>query len=75
MSIGFLPTNNRRQPIYGEQVSRKVGYVEHSGTGIFFQTPDGRRVARVIRYKEYQAPCPKVQAVSNHTVSYSNLGV
>jgi hypothetical protein len=66
MSIGFLPSNNRRQAIYGEQVSRRVGYVEHDRQQIWFCDADGRRIAKVLRYKPHQAPQPTVNPVSGY---------
>lgn len=70
MTIGFRPSINSRQPIYGEQVSRKVGYVEHDQRGIWFCDRDGHRVARVLRYKPHQAPQPQVNPCSSNTVPY-----
>jgi len=56
MTIGFKPQNFTRQPIYGEQVARKVGYVQHDARGIWFCDPTGRKLGRVLRYKPHQAP-------------------
>ena len=53
---GFLPNNSSRQPIYGEQIHRKVGYVENERGNIYFQDLSGKRIARVLRYKPHQAP-------------------
>jgi len=58
--IGFVPTKTNRQPIYREQVSGKIGYVEHAEQSIFFCDASGRRIARVLRYKPCQAPQPVV---------------
>lgn len=66
MSIGFRPSNNTRQPVFGEQVSRRVGYVEHDKRGIFFCDADGKRIARVLRYKPHQAPQPSRDLVSGY---------
>lgn len=65
MRIGFAYSQTprmTRQPIYGEQASRRVGYVEHDGRGIWFCDADGKRIARVLRYKPHQAPQPSVNA-------------
>jgi len=72
MSIGFLPSNNRRQAIYGEQVLRKVGYVEHDQRGIWFCNVEGRKIARVLRYKPHQAPQPQVNPVSGYVPRAEN---
>lgn len=66
MSIGFRPSNNNRTPIYGEQVSRRVGYVEHDKRGIWFCDANGQRIARVLRYKPHQAPQPSRDLVSSY---------
>ena len=53
---GFINTTSNRQPVYGEQIHRKVGYVENDKGKIYFQNVEGKRIGRVIRYKEHQAP-------------------
>lgn len=62
--IGFVYGEKRihRQPIFAEQASRRVGYVEHDKRGIWFCNADGERIARVLRYKPHQAPQPSVNA-------------
>lgn len=75
MSIGFLPSNNRRQAIYGEQVSRKVGYVEHDKRQIWFCDVNGQRIGRVLRYKPHQAPQPSVSLVSGYVPRAENYDV
>jgi hypothetical protein len=59
--IGFLQNKVTRQPIYGIRTAGKVGYTERDSQGReWFQDSNGRRIARVLRYKEYQAACPQV---------------
>lgn len=62
-TLGFGgSTAPSRQPIYGEQVRGKIGYVERDGRQMWLCDPEGRRVARILRYKPHQAPQPTVSA-------------
>jgi len=62
--IGFAYGEKRthRQAIFAEQVSRRVGYVEHNQRGIWLCDAEGKHIARVLRYKPHQAPQPSVNA-------------
>jgi hypothetical protein len=71
MKVGFDYDGRiaaQRAAIFGEQASRRVGYVEHDGHKIWFCDAMGRRVARVIRYKPHQAPQPSVHSLTAYPV-------
>ena len=70
---GFLNVrSNSRTPIYGEQVHSKLGYVESCKEGTFFQGLDGRRIAKVIRYKQYQAPQAQCSLGTSGVIPHGN---
>lgn len=67
MTLGFAagtPSQPRttRRPIYGEQLTRKVGFIEGDGNRTWICDSTGKRVARTLRYKPHQAPQPSVSA-------------
>lgn len=58
--IGFMPGNRNRRPIYGVRTGGKIGYAERDEQGNeWFCGPDGRRVAKVLRFK---CEAPEVSA-------------
>lgn len=68
MSIGFRPSNNTRQPVYGVQIHSKLGYIERKDNQVWFCDTSGKKVARVIRYKQH--PNPECNATSGNTTQY-----
>lgn len=60
MTIGYNSSGSSRQPVYGEQVRQRVGFVEREGESIYFCDNGGRRIAKILRYKPHQAPQPMV---------------
>lgn len=67
--LGFAyaaPATASRQPIFAEQASRRVGFVQHEDQKIWFCDADGRKIARVLRYHPSQAPVPSCNAVGSY---------
>lgn len=53
MTMGFRPSNNTRQPVYGVQVYRKLGYIDRKDNQIWFTDVDGKKIARILKYKAH----------------------
>jgi hypothetical protein len=69
VKLGFVHSPapaSARQPIFAEQASRRVGYVQHEHQEIWFCDADGKKIARVLRYKPCQAPVPSCNAVGSY---------
>lgn len=57
-----------RQAVYGVQIHRKLGYIDRKDDQTWFCDTDGRRVARILKYKQHpQAEC---NIVSSATTQY-----
>ena len=61
MAIGFLPPSNRRRAIFSVRGSHKIGYEEIDTAGhTWYLDVNGRRLGRVIRFKDGQESFPEV---------------
>ena len=68
MTIGFRPSTTTRQPVYGVQIHRKLGYIDRKNDQIWFCDESGKPVARILKYKQH--PSAECNISSGTTTQY-----